>query len=353
MHREVRDLRSTDAVWESLLSYITFARAKSIPTAKFANLSNDVLHLALRAFLEVGSIKELLAMSSVNKQMRDAIRNPMVWRTLDLREYKSSITDRNLSGIVRDDDAFTCLENLNMQGCLRLTDRSVLKVLRKCHTSVRHIDLTGCENLTTDTLRYIMSECKHVQSLFLNGCSQISAAYFFEHFYESPECLKSVKINKTLGLDGRVDENDFNVLHTAVKGFVDRCEAAFDDIKSFEAFMEVFEVAGSDVVEVCHLVIHCGEYLRDWKRGNSVAACDHAHSIQNIGSGRNDPVLTLFPECGHVSCVDCTLSERRNMRVLDGQYTYPCAMCRDPMPAPGGFEIVVRSERQAPRRAPL
>ena len=69
------------------------------------------------------------------------------------------MTNKVLYGIVKDDNAFASIEVLNLSGCSQLTDLSVLKVLNKCHHTIREIDLSGCELLTLETAEYIGFHC--------------------------------------------------------------------------------------------------------------------------------------------------------------------------------------------------
>jgi len=342
---EVYDVyEQDDEIAVYVLEFIKFARAKARPTANFTTMPNDVLHLVLRHFRK--EAKQLIAMSTVNKQMRDAVRNPIVWQSVDLRAYKSSITDKILYSIVQDDDAFSCVKRLYLRDCSQLTDRSVLKVLRKCYTTIEYIDLEGCERLTEETLRFIMHECKQLIALNVRGCSGVSAKYIFDNFFALPDDLVRIKVNDTRGIHGRVDQDDFLKLAESVEEFTAKYKERIGDaakVQEWEARLN----SQSDVLRVAEFIKETSQHVSRWKRGES-AACDHAHTIQLVGSRRADPILTLFPECGHVSCVDCTLNERRHMRLIDGEYIYPCGMCHEPMPSPGGFEVVVRgAERRA------
>jgi hypothetical protein len=342
---EVYDVyEQDDEIAVYVLEFIKFARAKARPTANFTTMPNDVLHLVLRHFRK--EAKQLIAMSTVNKQMRDAVRNPIVWQSVDLRAYKSSITDKILYSIVQDDDAFSCVKRLYLRDCSQLTDRSVLKVLRKCYTTIEYIDLEGCERLTEETLRFIMHECKQLIALNVRGCSGVSAKYIFDNFFALPDDLVRIKVNDTRGIHGRVDQDDFLKLAESVEEFTAKYKERIGDaakVQEWEARLN----SESDVLRVAEFIKETSQHVSRWKRGES-AACDHAHTIQLVGSRRADPILTLFPECGHVSCVDCTLNERRHMRLIDGEYIYPCGMCHEPMPSPGGFEVVVRgAERRA------
>lgn len=339
-----------DEIADYMLEFVKFARAKANPAAKFTTMSNDVLHLVLRRFKTLVGVKQLVAISTVNKQMRDAVRNPMVWQTVDLSAYKTSLTDKVLYSLVQDDDAFTCVKKLRLRDCSRLTDRSVLKVLRKCCKTVEFIDLGGCERLTQETLSFIMHECKELTALNIAGCSGMPAKFFYDNFFALPENLVKIRIDGVRGLHGRVDEDDVLALAESVRAFTAEYESRLrGDAARINDWEARFNAPyASDVLLNAEFIKDVSSHVARWKRGES-AACDHAHSIQHVGTRRSDPILTLFPDCGHVSCVDCALSERRHMRVVDGEYIYPCVMCHEPMPAPGGFEVVVRSDGIRPR----
>ena len=132
------------------------------------DINEDTLQLILRR-IEAPSPKELLALSLVNKRFRAAIRSPTVWHTLDLSRHAATMTNKVLYGIVKDDNAFASIEVLNLSGCSQLTDLSVLKVLNKCHHTIREIDLSGCELLTLETAEYIGFHCHELERLDLTG----------------------------------------------------------------------------------------------------------------------------------------------------------------------------------------
>ena len=73
-----------------------------------------------------------------------------------------------------------------------------------------------------------------------------------------------------------------------------------------------------------------------------VAACDHAMVAQGAMSEHNY-VLNMLPDCGHVICVECEQKSRVNMTRPHGadHYVYPCPVCAQDMPEPGGFTITL------------
>ena len=317
------------------MTFIGFVRRKSRPKVTMGDLNTDTLQLILRK-LETGTPKDRLALSAVNKRFREAVRSPTVWSELDLRGSSTTVTDKVLYSIVRDDDAFSSVEVLNLSGCALLTDISVLKVLHKCRKSVRKIDLSGCELLTAETARFIGSQCKRLEELNVTNCKRMSTKVVLESIQNNALTLSKLRIMGTKHLHGRVDELDFEDLAEVTEKYF----GWFESING--AYVE------GDVEEVVSLVRSCVEYIKNWRSGHAVTLCDHADTIQHEGPQPNK-VVTIFPDCGHVMCVDCQMTERRNMTFENGCYVYPCPGCaqRSPkrfMPAPGGFEILVREK---------
>ena len=316
-----------------MLTYLSFVRRKSRTMVTLNDINEDTLQLILRR-IEAPSPKELLALSLVNKRFRAAIRSPTVWHTLDLSRHAATMTNKVLYGIVKDDNAFASIEVLNLSGCSQLTDLSVLKVLNKCHHTIREIDLSGCELLTLETAEYIGFHCHELERLDLTGCKRVPTTFLFQNLPIMQLNLKDLRVKGTKHLNGRVDEVDFEDLVDAIAKYV-RWLQSFDGT--------VFDKG--DVGDVMELVNVCEEHLEFWRSGNAVAICDHASELQN-NDPTSTPMCTIFPECGHVMCVECSAVERRNMMRDGGRYVYPCSHCAHPvrfMPAPGGFEIVVHS----------
>ena len=316
-----------------MLTYLSFVRRKSRKIVTLNDINEDTLQLILRR-IEVPSPKELLALSLVNKRFRAALRSPTVWHTLDLSRHAATITNKVLYGIVKEDDAFASIEVLNLSGCSQLTDLSVLKVLNKCQHSVREINFSGCELLTLETAEYIGFHCDKLEKLNLTGCRRVPTTFLLQNLPIMRPNLKDLRVGGTKHLSGRVDEVDFEDLIEAVAKYV-RWLHSFDGT--------VFDEG--DVQDTMELVKVCEKHLDHWRSGNAVAICDHASELQDNNSS-SAPTCTVFPECGHVMCVDCSAVERRNMMREGGRYVYPCSHCTHPvryMPAPGGFEIVVHS----------
>jgi hypothetical protein len=331
---------------QSLLDYINFVRRMAFPRVTITDLNADTLQRILRE-LNSGSPKQLLALSSVSKRFRETIRSPMVWHTLDLRESASTLTDKDVYGIVRDDEAFTCLEVLNLSGCSRLTDVSVLKLLHKCFKTVREINLSECELITVETAKFIWTHCKAVQKLNLTNCKRVPTAELITSLKYPPVdgTLRELHISGTKHLTGRISELDFGDILSA-----------FNHFKRGQIFDNTAPVFG-DVEDSIELIRTCWHHLQDWYHGRAITLCDHADMVmQQVQQPSDDgnvgqyPPVTLFPECGHAMCVDCQATERRNMTFENGHYVYPCPGCaqRTPkryMPNPGGFEVQVASSK--------
>jgi hypothetical protein len=94
--------------------------------------------------------------------------------------------------------------------------------------------------------------------------------------------------------------------------------------------------------ELCEYVNECHGRLAAWGEGHQVAACDHAMVAQGAMSEHNY-VLNMLPDCGHVICVECEQKSRVNMTRPHGadHYVYPCPVCAQDMPEPGGFTITL------------
>lgn len=336
---DLRALDGNEPTVALLLAYTSFVRRKARTVVTMNDIDEDTLQLILRK-MQIESPKELLSLAIVNQRFRKALRSSTVWHTLDLSCHSSTMTNKILYAVVKDDDAFAAIETLNLSGCSQLTDISVLKVLGKCHDTIRSIDLSGCELLTSETVRFIGSKCKMVETLNLTDCKSMSSVAVFDFLLRNPNSeLRDLKLMGTKHLSGRVDELDFDDLTNTVEGYLEW-------LRSFNGAR--LDSAASDVDEVIDLLCSCEKHLDRWRGGNAVAICDHANDIQGRPVRKDDPVCTIFPDCGHVMCIDCSASERRNMMHEHGRYMYPCSSCihRQPMrfmPTPGGFEIVVRS----------
>jgi hypothetical protein len=94
--------------------------------------------------------------------------------------------------------------------------------------------------------------------------------------------------------------------------------------------------------ELCEYVNEVHGRLAAWGEGQQVAACDHAMVAQGAMSEHNY-VLNMLPDCGHVICVECEQKSRVNMTRPHGadHYVYPCPVCAQDMPEPGGFTITL------------
>ena len=94
--------------------------------------------------------------------------------------------------------------------------------------------------------------------------------------------------------------------------------------------------------ELCEYVNEVHGRLAAWGEGQQVAACDQAMVAQGAMSEHNY-VLNMLPDCGHVICVECEQKSRVNMTRPHGadHYVYPCPVCAQDMPEPGGFTITL------------
>ena len=118
---DLRALDGNEPTVALLLAYTSFVRRKARTVVTMNDIDEDTLQLILRK-MQIESPKELLSLAIVNQRFRKALRSSTVWHTLDLSCHSSTMTNKILYAVVKDDDAFAAIETLNLSGCSQLTD---------------------------------------------------------------------------------------------------------------------------------------------------------------------------------------------------------------------------------------
>jgi len=333
------------------------------------------------------------------------VRRPAVWKELDLSQHRAYMTDSLLlRQIVRNDGAFSNLKVANFNGCTRVTDTAIRRVLSISGKTLTHLSLEGCALVTTDLVRYASTACPNLRVLDLTECANVDTSAVLKLADEEWPFLKELHVMDTKSLSGRVPQAEFNELVLLLtdrrKRWVDEQHAetarkerlAADAVAFGLAVVSVEppatqtthepvvsnhdwymgpgvpgEEAGQSgfvhdpdnpprhcvpvacrrgpalcLDDLCEFVDACQTRLRAWQMGHQVAACDHAMVAQGTMTD-NAYALNMLPDCGHVICVECEQKSRVNMTRAHGSehYVYPCPVCAQDMPDPGGFTITI------------
>jgi hypothetical protein len=349
-----------------------------------------------------------MALSALSRRFRRLVRQPAVWRELDVSQHRAYMTDSLLlRQIVRNDGAFSLLRRVNFNGCTRVTDAAIRKVLALSGKTLTHLYLEGCALLTTELVRYAATACPNLQVLDLTACASVDTLEVLRLSDEDWPKMRELELMDTGALAGRVPQETFERLHAALAerrerhkeqkkaeeeaaeraaadaflpfggdaegtgAATTRANAASDDAAPENASAAATNApaaaapaSGSDAAEaspseesalvacrrgpalcldeLCEYVNECHGRLAAWGEGHQVAACDHAMVAQGAMSEHNY-VLNMLPDCGHVICVECEQKSRVNMTRPHGadHYVYPCPVCAQDMPEPGGFTITL------------
>lgn len=349
-----------------------------------------------------------MALSALSRRFRRLVRQPAVWRELDVSSHRAYMTDSLLlRQIVRNDGAFSLLRRVNFNGCTRVTDAAIRKVLALSGKTLTHLYLEGCALLTTELVRYAATACPNLQVLDLTACASVDTLEVLRLSDEDWPKMRELELMDTGALAGRVPQETFERLHFALAerrerhkeqkkaeeeaaeraaadaflpfggdaegtgAATTRSHAASDDAApenasaaATNAPAAAAQTSGSDAAEaspseesalvacrrgpalcldeLCEYVNECHGRLAAWGEGHQVAACDHAMVAQGAMSEHNY-VLNMLPDCGHVICVECEQKSRVNMTRPHGadHYVYPCPVCAQDMPEPGGFTITL------------
>ena len=341
-------------------------------------------------------------MSTVSKRFAKLVRQPAVWRDLDVSSHASFLTDRVLNSIVRDDGAFGMLRSVSLAGCTRVTETAIVKLLNACGNSLERLDLSGCTLVKTSTIEHAARTCTNLTLLDLTGCAHVDtldALKMTDTFWPK---LEEVRLVGTSRLSGRVCQTEFDALADEIAsrwnrwrearregrrqallaaemeadalkvklatgrepaGLAELLSAEDERRRALEDLESDDAVALEEELHIDHaecdcgpavsleampaLVRKCRRWVEAWQEGHPVSACDHALVMQGaMGEQAGLATLNLFPNCGHVMCEVCEQKERVNMqrRPVEGgefEYVYPCRLCNQDMPNPGGFEITL------------
>ena len=379
---------------------------------------DDELEVILgKVATKLRSPKQLMALSALSRRFRRLVRQPAVWRELDVSQHRAYMTDSLLlRQIVRNDGAFSLLRRVNFGGCTRVTDAAIRKVLALSGKTLTHLYLEGCALLTTELVRYAATACPNLEVLDLTACASVDTLEVLRLSDEDWPRMRELELMDTGALAGRVPQETFERLHAALaerrerfaeqkKAEAEAAERAADDASlpiggpvpasaqtpvapsddappSGDAAAEDapaaagVAAAGDDAAgdaatggpegfgppepeaevallacrrgpalrmdELCEYVNEVHGRLVAWCEGHQVAACDHAMVAQGAMSEHNY-ALNMLPDCGHVICVECEQKSRVNMTRPHGadHYVYPCPVCAQDMPEPGGFTITL------------
>ena len=369
-----------------------------------ADLLDDELQLILSKVNATNgsSPKQLLALSTVSKRFAKLVRQPAVWRDLDVSSHASFLTDRVLNSIVRDDGAFGMLRSVSLAGCTRVTETEIVTLLNACGNSLERLDISGCTLVKTSTIEHAARTCTNLTLLDLTGCAHVDtldALKMTDTFWPK---LEEVRLVGTSRLSGRVCQTEFDALADEIAsrwnrwrearregrrqallaaemeadalkvklatgrepaGLAELLSAEDERRRALEDLESDDAVALEEELHIDHaecdcgpavsleampaLVRKCRRWVEAWQEGHPVSACDHALVMQGaMGEQAGLATLNLFPNCGHVMCEVCEQKERVNMqrRPVEGgefEYVYPCRLCNQDMPNPGGFEITL------------
>ena len=367
---------------------------------------DDELQLVLSKVAQaVGSPKQILALSAVSRRFRKLVRQPAVWRHLDMTAHGAYLTDRLLLSVVRDDGAFSLLRSVELVDCPRVTDKAVRKLLSVCGATLEHLNLGGCALVKTSTIAFAATACPNLVRLDVAECPLVDTCEALRLTDTHWPRLEEIDVSGTSRLAGRVKQEAFLELvamveerrarHAANREAERRRRQSERENARLCAFLradadgagmdgdgaaasthdrnaagtapanaaeeeeeeaEEEEAAGENgeaaactcgpavrMVDLPRFVATCKRRLDAWAEGHPVAACDHAMVMQG-GMMEQPYALNMLPGCGHVLCVDCEQKSRVNMvrRHGDGEYVYPCPLCGHDMPNPGGFEITIQ-----------
>jgi len=369
-------------------------------------LLDDELEVILgKVATKLRSPKQLMALSALSRRFRRLVRQPAVWRELDVSQHRAYMTDSLLlRQIVRNDGAFSLLRRVNFGGCTRVTDAAIRKVLALSGKTLTHLYLEGCALLTTELARYAATACPNLEVLDLTACASVDTLEVLRLSDEDWPKMRELELMDTGALAGRTPQETFERLRAALAARRERfAEQKKAEAEAAERAAEEFlpfggavgdRVGASDAAnapssdagpagdapgtapaaaatgapegsgaaepeaeatllacrrgpalcmdELCEYVNEVHGRLAAWGEGQQVAACDHAMVAQGAMSEHNY-VLNMLPDCGHVICVECEQKSRVNMTRPHGadHYVYPCPVCAQDMPEPGGFTITL------------
>ena len=158
-----------------------------------------------------------MALSALSRRFRRLVRQPAVWRELDVSQHRAYMTDSLLlRQIVRNDGAFSLLRRVNFNGCTRVTDAAIRKVLALSGKTLTHLYLEGCALLTTELVRYAATACPNLQVLDLTACASVDTLEVLRLSDEDWPKMRELELMDTGALAGRVPQETFERLHAAL-----------------------------------------------------------------------------------------------------------------------------------------
>ena len=179
---------------------------------------DDELEVILgKVATKLRSPKQLMALSGLSHRFRRLVRQPAVWRELDVSQHRAYMTDSLLlRQIVRNDGAFSLLRRVNFSGCTRVTDAAIRKVLALSGKTLTHLYLEGCALLTTELVRYAATACPNLEVLDLTACASVDTLEVLRLSDEDWPKMRELELMDTGALAGRTPQETFERLHTAL-----------------------------------------------------------------------------------------------------------------------------------------
>ena len=116
------------------------------------------------------------------------------------------------------------LLTLDCSGCIRLKGGALEEAARDIgyyddvkpqrHVlKLRHLYLTGCRRVTTETLRLLLPRCPHLESLLICGTSQTIKGHFLTDLWYIPSCPKLIRSLDLSAMDSEVIGRRYDTDH--------------------------------------------------------------------------------------------------------------------------------------------
>lgn len=165
---------------------------------KSLNLSNciNLTYSGIRSLTKLCTNLEVLNLSNCegisDKCILSIAENCTSLRELELCNIRG-ITDRSAKFLFQ----MPSLRHLNLQYCLRLTDKTAKEVLNfNTFPKIEYLNFSGCSGLSTNGLRYIITKCKYIQHLVLDHCNQVTDNLISDIIFKSDE-LRYLSLRNT------------------------------------------------------------------------------------------------------------------------------------------------------------
>lgn len=352
----------------ALLRYVQFALYRAKPTTNIGELRDDEVCKALEKVVKTHGVRFVLSLSTVSKQFQRCIRSPLVWKSNFNLSTETGISDRNLLEILKEDDAMSLCKNIRLDGCRFLTQRSILKLLKRAGKSIETLSMVNVAGVTDAVMQFIWENCPNIHTLDVRYCENLDANLTLLNPHSH---MRVLRLYGCRNLRGRVPLNHFLNLVVTLENFheeednkieknsgirLHELKAKNDGVVVYRRDDETVteeqrkiarevEAEHACAIDVERLIFSTRDKVQKWQSNDfvGIAACEHAAAVQH-GNPLAVNVLTLMPRCGHVMCDRCELDARRHMvtHARDNgpnSYSYPCPACNIPMPPPGGFSI--------------